>query len=69
MLHEFSFPSFWGHGIRYALTARAELGRHALVLAKIATTDYFDRSQIGSGLQTIRASSMTDMELQLRLQL
>ena len=69
MLHEFSFPSFWGHGIRYALTARAELGRHALVLAKIATTDYFDRSQIGSGLQTIRVSSMTDMELQLRLQL
>lgn len=66
MLYTFSFPMFYGHGIRYALAVRADLGP-AMLMAKMGTTNYFDRSSIGSGLQQIAASSMTDLEVQVRL--
>ena len=36
---------------------------------KVATTDYFDRDHISSGLQQIDASSQTDIEMQLRIRL
>lgn len=66
VLYDFSFPSYYGHGIRYALTARAEVGSFTLS-AKYGTTDYFDRSVISSGNQQIGHSSMTDLLLQLRV--
>ncbi len=64
MLYDFSFPCFFGHGIRYSMTARSDLGRHLTLIAKAGTTDYFDRSVIGSGLQEIAHSSQTDIQLQ-----
>ena len=66
VLHDFSFPSFYGHGIRYSLMARADWGRLTF-LAKIGTTDYFDRAVISSGLQQIDGSSQTDLLLQVLL--
>ena len=66
VLHEFFFPAFYGHGIRYSLIARADWGRLTF-LAKIGTTDYFDRAVISSGLQQINASSQTDLLLQVLL--
>jgi len=65
VLYDFSFPMFYGHGIRYALTARADLGA-LTVTAKAGTTNYFDRASISSGQQLIDRSSMTDVYLQLR---
>ncbi len=61
--YDFSFPMYYGHGLRYALMARADLGRF-LVAAKIGTTNYFDRAVISSGLQQVSRSSMTDLLLQ-----
>ncbi|MBR5919225.1 MAG: hypothetical protein IKZ83_04955 [Prevotella sp.] len=48
------------------LMAQWQPSRHLLFTAKIATTNYFDRSTISSGYQQIDASSMTDLDLQLR---
>jgi len=32
----------------------------------VGVTDYFDRTSIGSGYQQVDASSLTDLDLQLR---
>lgn len=68
MLYSFSFPMFYGQGIRYAVNLRADLGK-AVVMVKVGTTNYFDRHTVGSGLQEVMHSSTTDLELQLRLKL
>ena len=65
--YDFSFPAYYGHGIRYAATVRAAFSR-LTVMAKIGVTDYFDRAVISSGLQQIDASAQTDLLLQFRYQ-
>lgn len=66
LLYQMSFSSFYGEGIRCALVARSEIGKHLLVIAKLATTRYFDRSHISTGLQEIAASHQTDLEIQMK---
>lgn len=66
-LYTFNFPSFYGEGIRYSLFARADFSRKVMMIARVATTNYFDRNTIGTSYQKINHSSMTDLELQLRL--
>ena len=41
-------------------------GKQLTLTAKAGYTHYFDRSTIGSGLQEINSSSMTDLSFQLR---
>ena len=65
-LYTYGLASFYGEGIRYWLMARAAIGQKLTLTAKIGVTDYFDRSTIGSSYQQIDASSMTDMDLQVR---
>lgn len=62
----FSYPALYGRGIRYAVMARADIGA-VMLAAKLTVTDYFDRSTIGSGYQTIYGSSTTDLEIQSRI--
>lgn len=69
MLYSFYFPSFYGHGIRCALVASYDFMKIFTLTAKIGTTKYFDRNQIGSSYQLIAHSSATDLELQLRMRL
>ena len=66
---EFSIPMFSGEGMRLAFTARADLSHHLRLSAKVGYTNYFDRPIIGTGLQQIAHSSMTDLDLQLRWKL
>ena len=66
LLYQMSFGSYYGEGIRYALVARSEIGSHLLLVAKLGTTDYFDRSHLSSGLQEISRSSQTDLEIQVK---
>jgi len=65
-LHTFGVGQFSGRGLRYWLMARWQVGRQLMVTAKAGTTHYYDRSVIGSGLQQVDASSMTDIDLQIR---
>lgn len=67
--YDFSFPAYYGHGLRYALMASARLGARLVATAKAGVTDYFDRSTISSGLQEVCRSSLTDILLQLQLKL
>ena len=65
----FAYPNYYGHGIRLALSGSYSLGAHLMVAAKVGYTKYFDRTTIGTGLQEIEASYMTDLDLQLRWRL
>lgn len=66
MTYDVSFPSYYGEGIRYALMLSTDVVHNVIVAAKLSTTDYFDRSIIGTGLQQVAQSSMTDLLLQLK---
>lgn len=64
--HTFSFPAYYGHGIRYSFTAVWAPSPTLQFSAKAGITDYFDRSTISSGQQQINASSACDIEMGLR---
>ena len=67
--YDFAFPAYYGHGLRHSLMLQAAIGQRLRAIIKYGTTNYFDRSTIGSGLQQINRSSMTDLLLQLRVSL
>lgn len=69
LLYSFNYPSLYGEGVRYSLWTRLTLSSRIWITAKLATTDYFDRDHISSGLQQIDHSSMTDLELQMRVRI
>ncbi len=64
--HTFSFPAYYGHGIRYSFTAVWAPSPTLQFSAKAGITDYFDRSTISSGQQQINASSACDIEVGMR---
>ena len=68
-LYTYSMAQFYGEGIRYWLMLRAGLGRGLMLAAKIGVTDYFDRSSTGSGYQQVEGSSLTDLDLQVRIKI
>lgn len=63
--HHFSFPFYYGKGLRLSLMTRTNWG-HWQGNLRLGYTRYFDRTTIGSGWQQINQSSLTDMEVQLR---
>jgi hypothetical protein len=65
-LYSFSFPSLSGRGIRYSFLVRANLWQRLTLTAKLAVTNYFDRTVIGTGYQQTQGSSQTALELQCR---
>lgn len=62
----FLFPVYFGQGLRLCSTAVYEPSQHLRLAFKLGYTNYFDRTTIGTGLQQIDRSSMTDLDLQLR---
>jgi hypothetical protein len=64
--HEFAFPLYYGKGWRAALVGRANIGSMLQLDAKLGHVHYNDRSVIGSGLQQVAGSSMTELDVQLR---
>jgi hypothetical protein len=65
-LYTFGLGQFSGRGLRYWLMARWQVSRQLMLTAKASTTHYNDRSVIGSGLQQVDASSMTDIDVQVK---
>ncbi len=65
-LYNYSLSQYYGQGIRYWMMGRANIGKRLMLTAKIGTTNYFDRSEIGTSYQQVKASSLTDLDLQLR---
>lgn len=66
MMYNFSFPMFYGNGMRLGIHAKTDIIKNVTLMGKIAMTKYFDRNKISSGYQEINSSSMTDIDLQLR---
>ena len=64
--HEFSFPTYYGRGIRLSFYARADIQKNLRLSCRLGHCNYFDRSIIGSGLQQIQASHQTDLDVQAR---
>lgn len=67
--YSFSFPAFYGEGIRYGLILRSQPCRQFVIMAKLGTTDYFDHDHISSSHQMIPHSAKTDLELQVTMKL
>jgi len=65
MRYNFSFPVFFGHGMRYMVMGRASLSSQLSLLCKVGTTHYFDRDHISSSYQQIDRRSQTDADVQL----
>lgn len=66
MLHDFSFPSYYGEGLRCALMLRYKPFSSLSLSAKASATNYFDRSSVGTGLQRVDRSSLSDIQMQVR---
>lgn len=61
ILNTFYMPSFYGKGIRLALSARYELLSDLSFSVKIGHTRYFDRDVISSGTEQINGNHRTDI--------
>lgn len=66
MLYDFSFPMFYGKGMRFFLHLRTKPIKNLQLICKVATTKYFDRDKISSGHQEINDSKKTDLEIQAK---
>ena len=67
VLYGFGIPSFYGNGMRFSCHLRYELRRWLTCWVKVANTHYFDREEIGSGLEMIRGRNKTDLWAQLQV--
>ena len=65
-LYNFTFPVFFGEGMRGAVLLRADITPNLTVIGKAGTTKYFDRNHISSSLQQIDKSHKTDIDLQVK---
>lgn len=67
LLYTFYTPSFYGRGFRFSATARYDIAKTVMLLAKFGETIYRDRDAIGSGNDLIEGNKKADMQLQLRV--
>ncbi len=63
--YNFGFPVYYGRGLRASLMLSTHLSKCLQATAKFGFTRYFDRSVIGTGLQQVNHSGLTDLLLQI----
>ena len=66
LLSSFYMPSFYGEGIRMALSVKYEINPSFSASFKAGHTHYLNRDTIGSGTEQIDGKSRTDLYLYLR---
>ncbi len=66
LLYAFSFMTMYGQGMRASLNARWNVARHWMLMLKYGVTGYFDRKEIGEGLQRIGGRWKEDLSFLLR---
>jgi hypothetical protein len=66
ILYAFNMPSFYGDGMRFALTFRLDIWKRLSLSAKLAHTHYWDRDLIGTDTEEISGSDKTDLYALLR---
>ncbi|RXK47140.1 hypothetical protein [Aquirufa rosea] len=65
MSYSFSLPAYYGQGIRSCLVMTFQAWQHVSISGKMGRMNYFDREEIGSGLDLISTSHKTDISLQI----
>ena len=66
VLYAFSIPGYSGQGIRNYLLFSYRMNRQIDIWARIARTTFYDRNEIGTGLETINGNKRTDVKFQIR---
>lgn len=66
VLWTFSIPAFFGQGKRSYLVSEYTVNSQIRLYLRIARTSYTDRERIGSGLQTIEGSTLTESSFLIR---
>jgi hypothetical protein len=61
ILYAFSFPNYYGEGIRFYSVVKWKIAKSATLYLKIAHTKYFDRTVISSDLEEIQGKNKTDL--------
>lgn len=67
ILYYFYIPAFNGQGSRMYINMNCKLSQSLKIYGKLGHTIYTDRTEIGSGLNTIKGRNKTDVRLQLQL--
>lgn len=65
VLYAFAIPAYSGSGVRNYLVLRYKASRHLSFWAKVARTSYYDREEVGAGLESIAGHRKTDAKLQV----
>ena len=66
VLYFFTIPAFFGTGTRTYITAKYILSRKIDIWVRLSQTFYYDRNQIGSGLDLIDGNTRTEARVQVR---
>lgn len=66
LLYTFSFASFYGNGLRFALNCKVAANDKLTFVIKGGCTHYFDRDVISSGPQQIEGSTISELEMQMQ---
>ena len=68
ILYAFSFPSYYGEGLRFYSVVKWSISKALTIYCKLASTRYFDRKTTGSGLEAIQGKDKTDIYGLIRYQ-
>lgn len=68
VLYASSFPMYYDKGLRSYLNIRYRIFKNIDIWGRYALTYYFDRNDIGSGLDLIAGKRKTDVKVQIRWQ-
>ncbi len=66
VLYAFSIRGYSGQGIRNYLLLNYQISPQINIWVRIARTTFYDRNEIGTGLETIDGNKRTDIKFQIR---
>lgn len=66
VLYAFSFPFYYGQGLRYYAVLKWEIIKPLILYFKAASTHYFDRTKVGSGPEEIEGREKSDIYILLK---
>lgn len=69
VLYAFSIPAYSGRGVRNYLLIQYKAARKLELWARIARTTFYDRQEIGTGLERIEGDKRTEVKFQVRYKL
>ncbi len=67
ILYAFSFPVFYGEGLRTYSVLKINFTKNLYLQTKLALTHYFDRNTIGSDLEMIEGKNKSDINFLMRV--